>query len=64
MSKDNSINPRTRCLDVPLYIIGFIVPPIAVIFKVGFRGSSASIHVILNIFLWAFGWLPGVIHAM
>ncbi|RDX40815.1 UPF0057-domain-containing protein [Lentinus brumalis] len=44
--------------DVILYFLALFIPPLTVFFK---RGLAADFWI--NILLWIFGWIPGVIHA-
>jgi len=44
--------------DVLLYFVALFVPPVPVLLK---RGPGADFCI--NILLWIFGWIPGVIHA-
>ncbi|KAH6891852.1 hypothetical protein BKA70DRAFT_839819 [Coprinopsis sp. MPI-PUGE-AT-0042] len=44
--------------NILLYIIALFFPPIPVGIKSGCGGD-----LIINICLWIFGWIPGVIHA-
>ncbi|CAK4031580.1 stress response rci [Lecanosticta acicola] len=44
--------------DVLLYFLALFVPPIPVAMKAG-----CGADVLINVALWIFGWIPGVIHA-
>ncbi|KAI0718377.1 UPF0057-domain-containing protein [Cerioporus squamosus] len=44
--------------DVFLYFLALFIPPLTVFFK---RGLAADFWI--NILLWIFGWIPGVLHA-
>ncbi|KAF9788518.1 hypothetical protein BJ322DRAFT_1106505 [Thelephora terrestris] len=44
--------------DVCLYFIALFVPPLPVALKRGFGAEFC-----INILLWIFGWIPGVIHS-
>lgn len=44
--------------DICLYIIAFLLPPVAVVIK---RGCGAQ--VLINIVLCFFGYFPSIIHA-
>jgi uncharacterized membrane protein YqaE (UPF0057 family) len=44
--------------DVLLYFVAIFVPPVPVLLK---RGPGADFCI--NILLWIFGWIPGVIHS-
>ncbi|KAI0320471.1 hypothetical protein OF83DRAFT_1053119, partial [Amylostereum chailletii] len=45
--------------DVILYFLAIFIPPLSVFFK---RGLAAEFWI--NIVLWIWGWIPGVIHAL
>ena len=45
--------------DIVGIILSFLLPPLAVFFKVG-----VSTHFWINIILTALGWVPGVIHSL
>lgn len=46
-------------MDILALIFAFLFPPLGVLIKEGL-----GFHLILNIILTLFGWLPGVIHAV
>lgn len=46
-------------MQILLLLLAFVLPPLAVLFKVGLRG-----HFWLNILLTLLFWVPGVIHAI
>lgn len=46
-------------MDVIALIFAFLFPPLGVLLKEG-----VGIHLLINIILTLFGWLPGVIHAV
>jgi len=46
-------------MDILRIILAIIIPPVAAFMTVGF-----SLHFFLNIVLWLFGLVPGMIHAL
>ncbi|AGO11237.1 AaceriACL024Wp [[Ashbya] aceris (nom. inval.)] len=47
------------CSDLILYVLGFLIPPVAVLLRSGFF----SLDLLLNIVLTCIGVLPGIVHA-
>ncbi|ELR18793.1 uncharacterized protein ACA1_150550 [Acanthamoeba castellanii str. Neff] len=45
-------------VDILLIILAIFLPPVSVFLKRG-----CDIHLLLNILLWIFTWIGGVIHA-